>query len=84
MESADTYTIPSIRSEDALFASAPDKECYFEEHATHCHSDLDISTSATSSNNSAYQVAPPILPVMTVNSMQRSVIAVLQLCSKRH
>lgn len=45
--------------DDALFASAPDKGCSFEEHAAHCHSYLDLSTSASSSNNSALPTKSP-------------------------
>ena len=45
--------------DDALFASTPNKEYPFEEHATYRHSYLDISTSASPSNNSALPTKSP-------------------------
>jgi hypothetical protein len=45
--------------DDALFASAPDKDFSFEEHAAHCHSCLDLSTSASSSNISGLPTKSP-------------------------
>lgn len=45
--------------DNALFAFAPDKRCSFEEHAAYYHSYLDLSTSASSSNNSALPTKSP-------------------------